>query len=163
MPDRWHGALWKRNAVLREGRTALQLTECQKDRVLGPYDIENLRPRCVSASLVFGQIVHQALAVFFRENGNPLKFFVDTWKDANGFDLNYSRSESWEKLNAGGQSLLERFLRDELSRLGEITASEKVFELRITNVDRPLVGIIDLLADVAGKKTVVGFKTSGLS
>jgi PD-(D/E)XK nuclease superfamily protein len=39
-------------------------------------------------------------------------------------------------------------------------ASEKVFELRITNLDLPFIGIIDLLADVDGKRTVVDFKTS---
>jgi hypothetical protein len=35
------------------------------------YYIENLRPRIHSASLVFGQIVHQALAAFFRTGADP--------------------------------------------------------------------------------------------
>src|SRR5260370_19986763 len=70
------------------------------------YYIENLRPRCASASLVFGQIVHQALALLFRDRGDPVKLFLGTWKEAQGFDLNYSQRESWEKLNVGGQALL---------------------------------------------------------
>src|SRR5438094_6929034 len=74
------------------------------------YYIENLRPKFASASLVFGHIMHQGLASLFRDCGDPLRFFVDNWKDAAGFDLHYSQKESWDKLNAAGQSLLERFL-----------------------------------------------------
>src|SRR2546427_12303686 len=79
------------------------------------YYVENLRPRFASASLVFGQIVHQALAHLFREQGDPVKFFVTQWNEAKNFDLSYGARESWEKLNATGQALLERFLREELS------------------------------------------------
>ena len=57
--------------------------------------------------------------------------------------------------------LLERFVRDELPRVGKIKAAEKTFELRITSLDLPFVGIIDLFAELDGKKTVIDFKTSG--
>jgi len=56
--------------------------------------------------------------------------------------------------------LLDRFVQHEVNRIGNIKAVERTFELRITMLDLPLVGIIDLLADVDGKRTVVDFKTS---
>jgi PD-(D/E)XK nuclease superfamily protein len=108
--------LWKQTRHLSFSRINRYL-QCPEQYRL--YYIENLRPRIASASLVFGQIVHQALALLFRDHGDPMKLFVETWREAQGFDLNYSQWESWEKLNAGGQTLLERFLREELSRLGK--------------------------------------------
>ncbi len=47
-----------------------------------------------------------------------------------------------------------------MKRIGNVKAAEKTFELRITSLDLPVVGIIDLLADVDGKRTVIDFKTS---
>src|SRR5213083_2877364 len=63
------------------------------------YYVENLRPRFAAASLVFGQITHQALAGFFRERKDPVHAFLGIWKDAGQYDLSYSQRESWEKLN----------------------------------------------------------------
>ena len=125
------------------------------------YYIENLRPRFAAASLVFGQIVHQALAHLFRGEGDAVEFFLAQWNLAHDFDLSYGQRESWEKLKETGQALLERFVRDELPRVGKIKATEKTFELRITSLDLPFVGIIDLFAELDGKRTVIDFKTSG--
>jgi len=123
--------------------------------------IENLRPRFPSASLVFGQIVHQALAFFFHKGGDPASFFQQAWSEAKQIDLSYGQRESWEKLQGRGRALLEKFLREELPKLTNIRASEKVFDLNITSLDLPFIGVIDLLADLEGKPTVVDFKTSG--
>ena len=124
------------------------------------YYIENLRPRLTPASLMFGKITHQALALLFRERQDPVKIFLEYWKDAGQCDLHYRQRESWEKLNVSGQALLDRFQRDELVRLSKVTAVEKSFELHVTSLDLPVVGIIDLLADLDGKRTVIDFKTS---
>jgi putative RecB family exonuclease len=124
------------------------------------YYVENLRPRIASANLVFGKIVHQALAYLLRGEGDPVEVFLAQWKLAADFDLSYGERDSWDKLNNTGQVLLDRFVRHEASRLGKVTAAEKAFELRITCLDLPLVGIVDLLAELDGKRTVIDFKTS---
>src|SRR5437867_9025276 len=41
-----------------------------------------------------------------------------------------------------------------------VAAAERAFELRITSLDLPFVGVIDPIADVDGKRTVVDFKTA---
>lgn len=127
------------------------------------YYIENLRPRIAPAALVFGKVVHQALAELFGKQGDPLRAFHQQWNDIKKIDLDYGQRDSWEKLRLSGQGLLERFLQNELPRLGNIRASEKVFELAITSLDMPLIGVIDLLADLDGKRTVVDFKTAAAS
>lgn len=125
------------------------------------YYLENLRPRFPSASLVFGQVVHQALAFFFREQGDPVAFFQKAWAEAKHVELTYNRRESWGKLRDSRQALIEKFIREELPKLRNVRASEKVFQLNITTLDLPFIGLIDLIADLDGKKTVVDFKTSG--
>ncbi len=127
------------------------------------YYLENLRPRFPSASLVFGQVLHEALASFFRNGTDPVESFLKSWRDAKQADLTYSDRESWEKLQNAGQGLLKKFLTEEVSKLGQIEAAERPFELDITNLDVPFVGVIDLIASVDGKRTVVDFKTSGSS
>jgi CRISPR/Cas system-associated exonuclease Cas4 (RecB family) len=125
------------------------------------YYVEKLRPTMPSASLVFGQIVHQALARLFGHRDDPVKCFVEAWTHLNGVKLGYDQKDSWERLRARGEALLTRFVKEELPKLGAIRAVEKVFELNITSMDQPFIGVIDLVTEVKGKPTVVDFKTSG--
>lgn len=125
------------------------------------YYIEGLRPRFPAASLIFGQIVHQALAQFFSAQTNPVESFLERWNAVKDSRLTYRERESWEKLQVAGQVLLEKFLREEVPRFNKIEGGEKPFELDITDLDLPFVGIIDLVAALDGKRTVVDFKTSG--
>ena len=127
------------------------------------YYVENLRPRRYSASLVFGQVVHQALASFFRTGAEPAASFAELWKEAGQVELRYGNRESWEKLNESGRALLAKFVAEELCRISKITASEKAFELGITGIDKPFIGVVDLVADLDGKRTVTDFKTSASS
>jgi len=129
------------------------------------YYIENLRPKKPAASLVFGKIIHEALAVLFRNEADPVMHFLEQWKlpEEMEVELNYGPKESWDKLQACGRALLEKFIREELQKLGNIRATEKVFELNVTTLDFPLVGVIDLVADVDNKPTVVDFKTGAFA
>jgi len=127
------------------------------------YYIENLRPKHVSANLAFGQAVHEALAELFRTGGEPVKRFQEQWRIAQEMELDYGARDSWEKLKTTGEILLARFAAEERPNLSEIAAIEKVFELGISNLDLPFVGIIDLVATFSGKKTVIDFKTAAQS
>ena len=123
--------------------------------------IERLRPRCPAANLVFGQVSHQALAHSFNRLGDPVQFFQAVWEEVRSYDLTYNQRDSWEKLASRGKQLIEKFVREELPRIGEIASVEQEFELSINCLQVPLIGIIDLVASLDGKKTVVDFKTSG--
>jgi RecB family exonuclease len=124
------------------------------------YYIEHLRPRIQHASLVFGQITHAALAGLFRSRYDPVTYFETLWDDLREYDLRFKQNESWEKLKDRGQALLEKFLREELPRLGKISGNEKPFKLDITGLAQPLIGVIDLIAELDKKRTVIDFKTS---
>jgi CRISPR/Cas system-associated exonuclease Cas4 (RecB family) len=124
------------------------------------YYVEQLRPRYPPATLVFGQLVHQALAELFARRADPAKHFRDSWAALKDFQLNYKAQESWEKLRASGEALLGKFVTDELPKIGNVRSVEKPFELRVSGVDAPFVGIVDLVAEIETKQTIVDFKTS---
>lgn len=124
------------------------------------YYIENLRPKHLSANLAFGQAVHDALAELFRNGAEPVKRFQEQWQMALDMELDYGARDSWEKLKTTGEILLAKFVAEELPQLSDIGAIEKVFELGISNLDLPFVGIIDLVAKFSGMRTVIDFKTA---
>jgi hypothetical protein len=124
------------------------------------YYIENLRLKFPSASLLFGQIVHQALADLFNTKSDPIDFFLRTWGGLKDVMLTYGKKQTWEKLKDSGQGLLGKFVKDEFPRIGQVKAVEKKFELNITGFDLPFIGIIDLVAEVDRKNTVADFKTA---
>src|SRR5262245_9460367 len=93
------------------------------------YYIENLRLKFPSANLVFGQVVHRALADLFNKKSDPIDFFLRTWSELKEVKLTYGKKQTWEKLQASGQGLLQKFLKEELCRIGQVRAVEKKFEL----------------------------------
>lgn len=125
--------------------------------------ILRLRPKVLSASLIFGQTIHQALTQFFHNGKAPAEFFVQHWGEVKAVPLRYSARETWDGLLERGKTLLTKFVSEELPKLERVVASEKAFELSVTSLKLPLVGIIDLLAEIGGELTVVDFKTSGAS
>lgn len=125
------------------------------------YYIEKLRPKEPSAAMVFGRIVHEALAALLQHEDDPVAVFLDAWKGAKEAELAYSKRDSWESLNETGEKLLAKFVDEELSKIENVHAIEESFRLDVTSLEVPVVGIIDLVADIDGKRTVVDFKTSG--
>lgn len=124
------------------------------------YYVENLYPRCPSANLAFGQAIHQALAAGLADGGKPEAVFAEIWARMRDTPLTYSTRDSWEKLQTGGTTMLRKFMAEERGKIGAIHAIEKPFQLDITSLDLPFVGIIDLVAEVERKRTVVDFKTA---
>ena len=124
------------------------------------YYIENLRLKFSSASLVFGQVVHRALADLFNNKSDPIDSFLRTWSELKEVKLTYGKKQTWEKLQANGQGLLQKFVKEEYCRINQVKAVEKKFELNISGLELPFIGIIDLIADVDRKNTVADFKTA---
>lgn len=127
------------------------------------YYVENLRPRSPASSLVFGQVLHAALAGLFGRGEDPVASFENQWTEAKGWDLTYKDREPWEKLHDTGRRLLDKFISDELDRLSNIRDVEEPFRLQITAFDHPFVGVIDLVAALDGVRTLIDFKTSASS
>lgn len=124
------------------------------------YYLEGLRPRFPPASLVFGQVLHQALAELLGRGGDPVKLFQERWRAVQATELKFGARDSWDKLFETGEGLLSRFQTVELPKLGKVESVERPFSLDITTLALPFVGVIDLVADYQGQRTVIDFKTA---
>lgn len=127
------------------------------------YYIEGLRLKIPKANMVFGQLIHLTLAHLFNGKAEPVKFFTEVWDGLERIELTYGQKESWEKFKASGQGLLTKFVNNELPRIKSVKAVEKTFSIKVSNIDLPLIGVIDLMATVDERDTIVDFKTSDKS
>jgi hypothetical protein len=125
--------------------------------------IEGLRLKTQKANRVFGQLMHLALAHLFNGKAEPVRFFMEVWDGLEKAELTYGKKESWEKFKASGDGLLRKFVEEELPRIRSVKAVEKPFKIEISSLDLPLVGVIDLVAEIDGRDRVVDFKTSDKS
>jgi CRISPR/Cas system-associated exonuclease Cas4 (RecB family) len=124
------------------------------------YYLENLRPRIESAGLLFGALIHVSLAELFRSGVDPVETFRREWQNLQDVELRYNKRESWEDLKEKGEKLLQKFVQEEAPKIQEVFGIEKKFELAISSLDLPFVGIVDLVASLKGHKTIVDFKTA---
>jgi hypothetical protein len=125
--------------------------------------IEGLRLKIPKATLVFGSLIHLALAHLFNKQAEPVKFFTEVWDGLKDIEITYGKKDSWEKLRGCGEGLLQKFVLEELPRIRSVKAVEKRFELNISNLDLPVVGVIDLVAEIDDRDRVVDFKTADKS
>ncbi len=123
--------------------------------------IEKLQARIASASLVFGSVMHLALAGHFRQRHDPVAMFDREWQALRSLELRYSRKETWDFLHSTGMALLEEFRREHAGRVTRVLAVEEPFTLNLSNLHLPFVGIIDLVGEVEGKLTLIDWKTAG--
>src|SRR5438034_4514205 len=72
------------------------------------YYIERLRPRIDSASLVFGTVIHLAIADLFRTGEDPVDHFQRDWQNVKEIQLRYTKRESWDDFNTKGEKLLRK-------------------------------------------------------
>ena len=125
------------------------------------YYLEGLRPKIDSAGLVFGVVIHAAIADLFRTGEDPVEHFARDWQNLKDVELRYKKRESWDNFNAKGEKLLAKFLAEEAPKIRQARGIERKFELRVTALDAPFVGIIDLVGQVDDRLTVIDFKTAG--
>jgi len=123
------------------------------------YYVEGLRPRRPDAALVYGQAIHGALSALFRNGDDPIEVFLRDWQEVEMVDIAYGR-DSWAKLKETGRLHLTLFMEREFPKLMNVRASERSFTVTVTSLGLPLVGVVDLVADLGGKQTVVDFKTA---
>src|ERR1039458_9454353 len=155
----------EREEVLDEDRTP-HLSHSRVNRYLTCpaqyrfYYVEQLRPRLQGSGLVFGAVIHLTLADLFKNGADPMHSFLSQWEELNGVELRYKERESWESLNEKGKKLIKQFQTSELSKVGAVRDVEKQFDLVITSLPLPFIGIMDLVAEVDGEIAAIAFKTA---
>ena len=55
---------------------------------------------------------------------------------------------------------MTKFVNEELPRIWSVKAVEKPFKLEISSLELPIVGVIDLVAEIDDREKIVDFKTA---
>ncbi len=127
------------------------------------YYLERLRPKEESANLVFGALLHLAIAEFFRSHADPVPVFQKEWGAVREVALRYSGRDTWESLGGKGERLLRKFVEEEFPKIGRVLSVEEKFELRASSLDQPFIGYIDIVAEIDGVRSIIDFKSSSSS
>lgn len=127
------------------------------------YYLERLRPKMESANLVFGALLHLAIAELLRSEADPIPVFRREWDALREVALRYSGRDTWESLGNKGENLLRKFLLEEVQKLGRILGIEQRFEFLASSLRQPFIGFIDLITEIEGARAIIDLKTSSTS
>lgn len=156
-----------RDALLDPSQPALSHSRIQKYLTCPEqyrlYYLERLRPKTESANLVFGALLHLALAEFFRTQADPIPVFQREWGAVQAVELRYSGRDTWESLGGKGERLLQKFVVEEAPKIGRVLTVEQRFELRVSSLDQTFIGYVDLVAENGEERSIIDFKTSSTS
>lgn len=118
--------------------------------------VEGWKPVLPSANLVFGSIIHEAIAEEFL-NGRAIKeYFLEKWNQVE--DLAYSRYDSKDSLRETGLALIGKLERIEV--LQRVVSVEKAYQTVLPD-DTVFKGKVDLIYDNHDSEVLLDWKTSG--
>lgn len=118
--------------------------------------VEGWKPIRPSANLVFGSIIHDAIAEEFLNGHTTKEFFVEKWEKVG--ELDYSRYDSKESLMKTGLALIEKLEKTEV--LQRVVAVEKAYKAVLPN-GVVFKGKVDLIYDDRKGEVLLDWKTSG--
>ncbi len=120
--------------------------------------VEGWRPIRSSANLVFGGILHDAVAEEFRNGRTAKDVFLKNWENAG--ELNYSRNDTHESLKEKALVLLE--LMRETTPYRRAKTVEKAYRTELPD-GTIFKGRIDMIYDDGREEVLLDWKTASSS
>ena len=111
------------------------------------------------ASLLFGRCFEKALAAFFCQEDSAATLFKE-WGVFREATLDYSKSDSWDRMAHQGVHLLELFARDNRVRIPDPRKDLQVKINRSLPDGHDFVSYIDALGDLDGTRSIIDWKTT---
>ncbi|MHB8485806.1 MAG: PD-(D/E)XK nuclease family protein [Candidatus Acidiferrales bacterium] len=111
------------------------------------------------ASLLFGRCFEKALAVYFCGEDSTATLFKEwgVWREAT---LEYSKSDSWDRMAHQGVHLLELFARANRVRIEDPRKELQVKIVRSLLGGNDFVSYIDALGHLDGTRCIIDWKTT---
>ncbi|MDP8218973.1 MAG: PD-(D/E)XK nuclease family protein [Candidatus Theseobacter exili] len=136
--------------------TASMITAYDCPRKFFYQYVEGWKPVKPSANLVFGSIIHDAIAEEFLNGRTTKDFFIEKWTKVG--DLAYSRYDSKDSLRETGLALIDKLEKTEV--LQRVVAVEKPYMTVLPN-GIAFKGKVDLIYDDHESAVLLDWKTSG--
>lgn len=140
--------------LLSYSRIAAYLSCPEKYRL---HYVEKWRRRRPKAGLVFGSVVHEAVAAYL---GTGERSFDELWEEKRHTEIEYGKGESFDGLREKGILIEELFISQFHEWMLRILGLEQRFEMEIDEAIR-LVGIVDFIGkDADGRRLLLDWKTA---
>jgi RecB family exonuclease len=140
--------------LLSYSRIAAYLSCPEKYRL---HYVEKWRRRRPKAGLVFGSVVHEAVAAYLATGQHS---FDELWEEQRHTEIEYGKGESFDALRAKGILIEEMFISRFHEWMLRILGLEQRFEMEIDDGIR-LVGIVDFIGkDADGRPLLLDWKTA---
>ena len=118
--------------------------------------VEGWQPVLPSPNLVFGSVIHEAIAEEFLNGKTTKEYFLERWNKVD--ELAYSRYDSKDSLRQTGLKLIEKLEKTEV--LQRVVAVEQPY-MTVLPDGTVFKGKVDLIYDDHGSEVLLDWKTSG--
>ena len=112
------------------------------------------------AAMLFGRCFEKALAAYFRREDPSVALFQE-WSAFRDADLEYPRSDGWDRMLHQGFQLLDRFAQDQRIRVPKPRQNQQIKFTRRLSDQNDFVAFIDALGTFDAKPCVLEWKTTG--
>src|SRR2546430_5560899 len=112
--------------------------------------LDGWREKDTRAAMLFGRAFESALGAFFRREDSCAVLFRE-WSACKQQDLQYSKSDSWDRMLQQGIQLLERFCQDDRIRIRQPRRNLQVKFVLPIGGDPKFVGHISAISAFFGQ------------
>ncbi len=111
------------------------------------------------ASMLFGRAFEQALGAFFRREDSAVSLFQE-WSAYRNLELDYTHSDTWDRMLQQGIQLLERLAQDDRIRIRQPQHNLQIKFLRQLSATNEFVAYVDAIGRVDGVRCLIEWKTT---
>src|SRR2546423_4078075 len=117
------------------------------------------REKDTRSAMLFGRAFESALAAFFRREDSSAVLFRE-WSACKQQDLQYSKSDSWDRMLQQGIQLLERFCQEDRIRIRQPRRNLQVKFVLPIGERNEFVAYIDAIGELDGQRCLLEWKTT---
>jgi hypothetical protein len=122
--------------------------------------IDGWQEKDTRAATIFGRVFEHALGTLFRRE-DPTAAFYEEWKQYRNVLLDYSKGDTWNRMNDQAVGLLEQFVRDERVIVPEPLRNLQVKYIQRLSESSEFVAYIDALGKLDDRSCLLEWKTTG--
>src|SRR6267378_2167581 len=121
--------------------------------------LDGWREKDTRAAMLFGRAFEIALAAFFRREDSSAVLFRE-WSAFKQQDMQYSKSDSWDRMLEQGIQLLERFCQEDRIRIRQPRRNLQVKFVLPIGGQNEFVAYIDAIGELDGQRCLLEWKTT---
>src|SRR5205085_6443975 len=111
------------------------------------------------AAMVFGRCFEKAVAAYFRREDSAATLFQE-WSEFRDADLQYGKSDGWDRMLHQGFQLLDRFAQDDRVRIPKPRQNQQIKFTRRISEQNDFVAYIDAIGNLNGSRHLLEWKTT---